>query len=78
MKSRAPRLMSDRLLDLLAEKEAVKYRRGVVKAAMTRFNKIGDTKMESVYKNRYDELVKLAKEIENDIFDEVKKRSVER
>ena len=78
MKSMAPRLMSDKLLDLLAEKEAVKYRRGVVKSKMMRFEKVGDIKMASIYKNRYEELVKLSKEIENDIFEEVKKLYGER
>lgn len=73
MKSRAPRLMNDKLVDLLTEKEVVKYRRGIVKAKMLKFEKAGDKKMASIYKNRYEELVKLAKEIENDIFEEVEK-----
>lgn len=70
--SLAKRVMSDKLLDLLAEIEVLKYRRGIVKGNIAKYKKAGDTKNESIHKNRYEELVKLEKEIQADIFAEVR------
>lgn len=72
-KSLAPRRISDKLIDLLAEKEALPYRRGIVKGKIDEFKKAGDEKMVSIYQNRYNELVKLEAEIKADIFAECRR-----
>lgn len=73
MASRAKRLISDKLIDLYVEQEMVKYRRGIVKANIEKYKKLGDTKNASIHQNRYNELVELEKDIRKEIFDEVRK-----
>lgn len=70
--SLAKRVVSDKLLDLLAEMEILKYRRGIVKGNIAKYHNAGDKKNESIHKNRYNELLKLEKEIKADIFAEVR------
>lgn len=70
---RVKRIISDKLLDLHCEMETLKYRRGVVKANIEKFKKLGDTKQLSIHQNRYNDLVALEKEIKADIFEEVNK-----
>lgn len=68
---RVKRLMSDKLVDLICELEVLKYRRGRVKANITKYEKLGDKKNASIHQNRYNDLVELEKEIKKELWAEV-------
>lgn len=70
---RVKRIVNDKLIDLQCELETLKYRRGIVKANIAKYKKLGDEKMVSIHQNRYNDLVALEKEIKADIFEETKK-----
>lgn len=72
-KSIAKRYITDKIIDLLAEKEIVKYRRGIVKGNIEKYKAQNDERNASIHNNRYQELIKLEKEITADIFTEVKR-----
>ena len=70
---RVKRLISDKIIDLESELFTLKYRKALVKAEMKRYRLAKDKKMESVFKNRLEDLCMLEKEINADIFAEVRR-----
>lgn len=71
-KSRAARKMSDKLMYLLAEYEATKYRIGVVRGLQRKHELEGDNKQASIMSNRIVEIDLLQQEIKKDIFKEIR------